>query len=148
MNIWAFSARWVGGGVAVLPRRHAARNLALGSLVLGSLVCASLMLSPCLAFARPLSVNATQPGPAVIIRGEHAQYVVRFDGPVNHFKSRMEITQEGRVIQTLKLLGDSAVDVLFSSGIAPPPGRYMLHWTAVSAEGDTSSGDVPFEVAR
>jgi hypothetical protein len=81
------------------------------------------------------------------VHGRHAEYVIRFDGPVNHAASHMRITQSGRVIQSLTPLIDSAVDVLFASAETPPPGRYMLHWEAKSADGDLSSGDIPFDVA-
>jgi methionine-rich copper-binding protein CopC len=96
--------------------------------------------------ARTLHMMQSSPTAETIIQGNHAQYVVRFDGPVNHYASRLEITQGGNVVQTLNPLQDSAVDVLFASGAVPKPGSYMLHWEAVSAEGDTSKGDIPFQV--
>jgi len=47
----------------------------------------------------------------------------------------------------LTVLGDSAVDVLFASGAAPPPGNYTLHWKATSAQGEVTEGSIPFTVA-
>jgi methionine-rich copper-binding protein CopC len=99
-----------------------------------------------LAAVRALYVRHSAPTAETIIHGDHAQYVIRFDGPVNHFASHMEITQGTNVVETLTPLDVSAVDVLFASGAVPRPGRYLLHWEAVSADGDTTKGDIPFNV--
>ncbi len=36
------------------------------------------------------------------MHGGHAQYVVRFDGPVDHAQARLEILRDGQVVQRLK----------------------------------------------
>ena len=59
----------------------------------------------------------------------------------------MQITKDGRLVESLTPRVDSGVDVLFASGIAPVPGDYMLHWEARSPDGDVTSGDIPFSVA-
>lgn len=104
----------------------------------------SLLLSPCLAMAGAVQMVESRPGAEAVLQGDHAEYVVRFNGPVNHYASRMEITQDGQIVHALHPLQDSAVDVLFASGPVPKAGRYSLHWTAVAADGATSSGDIPF----
>jgi methionine-rich copper-binding protein CopC len=108
---------------------------------------AALMLWPCIAAARPMQMRESRPSAGTIIHGNHAEYFIRFDGPVDHAGSRMQITQSGHVVQTLRPRLDSAVDVLFASGESPSPGRYMLHWEARSMDGDVSNGDIPFDVA-
>jgi methionine-rich copper-binding protein CopC len=117
------------------------------ALVCGMAVFVPLALRPRRADARPLHVRESRPAAEAIIHGRHAEYVIYFDGPVNHAASRLRITQADRVVQELKPLLDSAVDVLFASGEAPPAGRYLLHWEARSMEGDGSAGDIPFSVA-
>jgi methionine-rich copper-binding protein CopC len=112
-----------------------------------ALLAAFVALWPGLSAARSVHVRESRPVAETVIRGRHAEYVIRFDGPVDHAASRMQITQSGRVIQSLTPLMDSAVDVLFASGETPPPGRYALHWEAKSADGDFSNGDIPFDVA-
>jgi methionine-rich copper-binding protein CopC len=112
------------------------------------LILAAALASPVVAAARPVQMMESTPKAETIIDGDHAQYVVRFDGPVNHLASRLEITQSGNVVTTLRPLLDSAVDVLFASGPVPVAGHYMLHWTAVSADGDGSSGEIPFSVSK
>ena len=105
------------------------------------------VLCPCLASARTMHVRQSQPTAEAIIHGRHAEYVIYFDGPVDHAASRLQITQSGKLVQALVPRLDSAVDVLFADGETPPPGHYMLHWEARSADGDTSAGDIPFGVA-
>jgi methionine-rich copper-binding protein CopC len=108
---------------------------------------AALVLWPCLAGARALQVRESRPSAEAIIQGRHAEYVIYFDGPVDHAASRLQITQSGRLIEVLNPLFDSAVDVLFASGETPPAGHYFLHWEARSMDGDVSAGDIPFSVA-
>jgi methionine-rich copper-binding protein CopC len=100
------------------------------------------------AVADPLHVRESTPAAEAIIHGRHAEYAIRFDGPVDHAASRIDIVQSGRVIQSLAPLIDSAPEVLFASGETPAPGRYVLRWHARSpAGGDVSNGDIPFSVA-
>ena len=108
---------------------------------------APLALSPGVAAARQLHVRESRPVAEAIVHGRHSEYVVYFDGPVDHAASRLQITQAGRVVQVLNPLLDSAIDVLFASGEAPPVGQYVLHWEARSMDGDSSAGDIPFSVA-
>jgi methionine-rich copper-binding protein CopC len=107
---------------------------------------AMLFFPPCFANARPLHMRESRPDADAIIQGRHAEYVIRFDGPVDHTASRMRIMQSDQVIQILTPRVDSAVDVLFADGIAPPPGRYLLRWEAYSIDGETTTGDIPFNV--
>jgi methionine-rich copper-binding protein CopC len=111
-------------------------------------VVAAILLSSAVADARALHVRESTPAAEAIITGRHAEYVIRFDGLVDHRASRLEITQSGRVVQKLVPLDDSAPDVLFASGEAPRPGKYVLRWRAISAaDGVASNGDIRFSVA-
>src|SRR5271166_2483162 len=121
-----------------MPYRRLSRAVGLG--------LALLVAAPCVTAARPVQMRESTPVAETILHGNSAQYVIRFDGPVNHFASRLVIMQGDRIVQTLTPLRDSAVDVLYASGRVPSPGRYALHWEAVSADGDTSKGDIPFSV--
>jgi methionine-rich copper-binding protein CopC len=114
------------------------------SKMAAAIALVALAFCPRIATARSLQVRESLPAAEAIIHGHHAEYVIRFDGPVNHVASRMEITQDNHIIQTLTPLADSAVDVLFADSAVPPPGRYMLHWEAVSSDGTLSKGDIPF----
>jgi methionine-rich copper-binding protein CopC len=119
-----------------------------GWMIRWAMLSAGVMILPPVAEARAVRMTGSTPAAETIIHGDHAEYVVRFDGPVNHFTSRLEINQDGHVLRSLKPLADSAVDVLFAAGPVPAVGHYTLHWTAVSADGETSSGEVPFSVGQ
>ena len=125
-----------------------AHGLARAWGILGALALIVLCADPREASARELHVRESSPAAETIVHGDHAQYVVRFDGPVNHAASRLSIMQGDHVVQTLRPLLDSAVDVLYASGRVPDPGSYSLHWEAVSADGDRTAGDIPFKVQR
>jgi len=113
-------------------------------LVIASLVAVASW--PHGADAGSLSVLTSDPAAEAIIDGRHAGYLIRFDGPVDHASSRLQITQSGHVIQSLVPRLDSAVDVLYASGQAPAPGHYLLHWEARSLDREISKGDIPFTV--
>ena len=104
------------------------------------------VLVPLVVGAAPRQVRSSSPVADAIIQGRHAEYVVRFDGPVDHRSCRLLITQSSKVIQSLPLRLDSAPDTLFAQGEAPPPGKYTLHWETRSMDGEMSSGDIPFSV--
>jgi methionine-rich copper-binding protein CopC len=117
-----------------------------------TLSCAILVLliSATDAPARPMHVMSSTPLAETIMHGRNEQYVVRFDGPVDHAQSRIEVLRDdGRVVRQLHPLLDSAADVLFASAPAPEPGHYVLHWSTKSLpDGEVSEGTIPFTVAQ
>ena len=102
-----------------------------------------------MAHADTLHVRDVLPSAGAVLTGNHAEYVIRFDGIVDHESSRLFILQSGRVVQSLIPRGDSAPDVLFAGEAMPPPGDYELEWQ-VRSPGDAviSAGVIPFSVAR
>ena len=117
-----------------------------------TVVCAILVLllmSTAPAPARPMRALASTPAAETIMRGDHAEFVVRFDGPIDHAQSRIEILRDGHLAESLHPLLDSAPDVLFASSRLPAPGQYLLHWVVKSVpDQDVSDGMIPFSVAR
>jgi len=113
-------------------------------LIIASLL--AVVSRPYSADAASLNVLASDPAAEAIINGRHAGYLIRFDGPVDHATSRLQITRSGRVIRLLVPRLDSAVDVLYATSQAPAPGHYLLHWEARSIDGEVSKGDIPFTV--
>jgi methionine-rich copper-binding protein CopC len=115
--------------------------------VLGAVFFSMSILFGGLAEAGPLHALDSTPVAEAIIRAGHAEYMVRFDGLVDHAASQIRITQSGHVIQTLPALLNAAPSVLYASGEAPAPGQYMLHWEARSStDGTLSDGDIRFTV--
>jgi methionine-rich copper-binding protein CopC len=99
--------------------------------------------------ARPLNLRDTSPKGEATVDGRNAQYVIHFNGWVDHEASQMDITENGKVIEPLVPTRDSEPDVLAASAPALAPGRYELHWHAKSVpDGDFSDGFIPFAVAR
>jgi methionine-rich copper-binding protein CopC len=89
------------------------------------------------------------PAAQAIVDGNNAEYVVRFDGLVDHRASRMWITQGDRVARTLAPDLDSEPTVLFASSPRLPPGNYQLHWSAKSVpDTDLTDGSVEFTVGK
>jgi len=116
--------------------------LSAGALIVMVTVCG-------VAEARPLNVRDSAPAAGAIFDDRNRQYVIRFDGSVDHRASRIEIIQEGKVVKQLVPSLDSEPDVLAASAPALPPGRYELHWRVHSLpEGDFSEGSIAFTVGR
>ena len=70
-----------------------------------------------LAEARPLNVCDSFPAAEAIVDGRNAQYIVRFDGWVDHGASQMDITENGKVVEPLVPTRDSEPDVLAASAL-------------------------------
>ena len=99
--------------------------------------------------ARPLHVRDSTPAAEMIVDGRNTQYIIRFDGLVDHAASRMDIAQNGKVVGPLVPTLDSEPDVLAASAPVLAPGGYQLYWHAKSTpDGDFSDGFIPFTVAR
>jgi methionine-rich copper-binding protein CopC len=118
-------------------------------LPLSCAILVLLLISTTDAPARQMQVVTSTPLAEAIMQGRNEQFAVRFDGPVDHARSRLEILRDGQVVRQLHPLLDSAPDVLFASAPAPQPGHYVLHWSARSLpDGEVSEGTIPFTVAQ
>ena len=96
---------------ADLPCRRMLRT----HLTVACAILVPLLISTAPASARPMHVLASTPAAETIMHGDHAEYVVRFDGPVDHAQSRIEILHDGHLVESLHPLLDSAPNVLFAS---------------------------------
>jgi len=126
------------------------RRIALSYVSLGVPVLVfPFMTWGLLAETSPLHVRQSFLAAETVVDGRIAQYVVRFDGWVDHGASRMDITENGKLVQVLVPTGDSEPDALTASAPSLAPGRYQLHWRARSnPHGDFSDGFIPFTVAH
>jgi methionine-rich copper-binding protein CopC len=99
------------------------------------------------AWGRPLQVVESQPAANSVVGRHPAQYFIRFEGPVDHYRSRLAITRGGKVVQILHPRLDAAPELLFGTAAALEPGEYELRWTVTSLTGgDVTEGSVPFAV--
>ncbi len=124
-------------------------ELTLSHISLGVWVLALLVAVSGLAEARSMKVRESYPATEMIVDGHNAQYMVRFDGWIDHAASQLNITANGKVVETLVSIRDSEPDVLAASSPLLAAGRYQLHWRVKSVpDGDFSDGSIPFTVAR
>jgi len=102
------------------------------------------------AEARPLHVRSSVPAAGETIgEGRNTQYVLQFDGQIDHRTSTMEVISNGKVLEALVSLRGSEPSTLVASGPTLPPGRYQLHWRAKSVpDGDISEGFVSFMIEQ
>jgi len=87
---------------------------------LGAGVLTVMFMACGLAEARPLHVRDSFPAAEAIVDGRNAQYVVRFDGWVDHGASQVDITENGKIVEPLVPTGDSEPDVLAASATRCP----------------------------
>lgn len=116
-----------------------------------ALVLAAFMLAlTCgLAAARTPQLRGSTPAADAILDGSNLQFVIRFDAPVDHAAARLEVTQDGILVETVHALLDSEPDVVFGASRALPPGHYALHWKVGEPfGGDVAEGEIPFSVGR
>lgn len=116
---------------------------------LGVYVPMVMVVSCALAEARPLAVRTSFPVAETVLAGRNAQYVVRFDGWIDHGASQIEIIEDGKFIERLVPAADSEPDVLAASAPLLAPGHYQLHWRVKSVpDGDFSDGFISFTVTQ
>jgi hypothetical protein len=89
------------------------------------LVLSFPLLTCGVAAARQMHLLSSYPAPETVIDGRNAQYVVRFDGPVDHHRAQLEIIRDGSVVQELHPRLESEPNVPVASAPALPPGRYV-----------------------
>jgi methionine-rich copper-binding protein CopC len=117
----------------------------IGGIAAPAAVMLLLGLPP--AWARPMHMVESYPAADAIVDGRNARYFVRFDGPVDHQGAHLVITHDGRTVETLDALLDSAPEVLFASAPRLPAGDYELHWSARSMpDGETTEGSYRFTI--
>lgn len=121
----------------------------MSQMSVGAVPLAMILMVCRVAEARPLHVSQSYPVAETIVDGINAQYIVRFDGWVDHAASRIEIFTEGKLLKSLVPTGDSEPDVLAAAAPLLASGSYTLHWYVKSVpDGDFSDGTIRFTVAR
>jgi methionine-rich copper-binding protein CopC len=118
------------------------RRIAAGMLLLG------IAWAPWPAAADDVHVMESTPAASAVIDGRTSAFFVRFDKPVDHIRSTLDVTQNGKVVEHLTPRLDSAPEVLFARAPTLSPGNYVLHWAVLTVAGkETQQGDIPFSVA-
>lgn len=99
--------------------------------------------------AQTLKVVETMPVNDATLSGAGGDYFVRFDQPVDHLHSVIDIMQNGRVVQTLHPRFKTEPNVLFARAPTLAAGKYTMHWSVPAADASTVyQGEVSFSVAK
>jgi methionine-rich copper-binding protein CopC len=99
------------------------------------------------ALAGEMRVTGSSPSAEATMTGRQTEFFVRFDHPVDHASSRLEVVRDGRVVQTLHPRLRSRPDTLYSGVQTLAPGDYELRWSVRSVrDRDMSDGSIPFSV--
>jgi methionine-rich copper-binding protein CopC len=100
------------------------------------------------ALADEVRVMQSTPAASAVIDGRGSEFFVRFDRPVDHIRSTLEIMQDGKLVERLVPRLESAPEVLFARAPTLKPGSYSLHWAVRTVAGkETIQGDIPFSVS-
>jgi methionine-rich copper-binding protein CopC len=128
------------------PRRVRRRTALSGGISAATVLA---LLPPRGALARTPEVLQTRPAANAVLGRQPVECLVRFAGPVDHYRSRLLIVRGDQVAATPHVRLDSAPDVLFGMAPALEPGDYELRWEVVTPGGsDQGQGAVPFAVRR
>jgi methionine-rich copper-binding protein CopC len=120
-----------------------------GRRQLVSLVGASVAMVAIAGRAQADECNVMESSPAAsaVIQGRSSEFFVRFDRPVDHVHSTLDITRDGTLVERLTPRLDSAPEVLFARAPTLPEGSYKLHWAVRTLAGkEVVQGDIPFSV--
>ena len=99
------------------------------------------------AWAEDLRVKESTPAAHAVIGGRSSEFLVRFDRPVDHIHSTLDILRDGKLVERLQPRLKSAPEVLFARAPSLPAGDYTLHWSVRTMAGvDVIQGDIPFTV--
>jgi len=99
------------------------------------------------AWAEDIRVMESAPAASAVIARRSSEFFVRFDRPVDHIRSTLDIMSDGKLVERLKPRLQSAPAVLFARAPTLPPGNYKLHWSVRTMSGvEAIEGDIPFTV--
>ena len=99
------------------------------------------------AWAEDIRVMESAPAASAVIARRSSEFFVRFDRPVDHVRSTLDIMSDGKLVERLKPRLESAPAVLFARAPTLPPGNYKLHWSVRAMSGvEAIEGDIPFTV--
>ena len=110
---------------------------------------AAAVLLPGAALAQAAQLAESQPAAgAELAPGAH-RFLVRFDRPIDHYRSRLVIVRDGQVLLTLQPRLESAPEVLFAMSPVMAPGAYEFRWSVISMQGGmVTEGSAPFTVRQ
>jgi methionine-rich copper-binding protein CopC len=116
--------------------------------IAGSMLVLAIVWASWPAAADEVHVMQSTPAASAVIDGRSSEFYVRFDRPVDHIRSTLEIMQDGKLVERLHPRLESSPEVLFARAPTLAPGAYKLHWAVRTLTGqEMIQGDIPFSVA-
>ena len=98
------------------------------------------------ASAQAMGLVEQTPQVNEIMQGSGLAFALRFDQPVDHEHSRLELlTPRGKKMLRPRL--DAEPNTLYSAVGQLAPGEYTLRWKARARDGQMLMGSIPFRVA-
>ena len=92
-------------------------------------------------------MTALTPAANAVIARRSSEFFVRFDRPIDHVHSTLDVMRDGKSVERLHPRLESAPEVLFARMATLPAGDYMLHWAVrTMTKVDVIQGDIPFTV--
>lgn len=114
------------------------------SLVAG-LTFGGELISPLSALAADQAEHA--PSVTRIMDGSALAFALRFDRPINHYRSTLTLlTPDGTTMLGIRL--SAQPNTLYVAVGQLQPGSYALRWQTPATFGETAAGTIPFAVAR
>lgn len=108
---------------------------------------AAVALWPGTARAQAARLLESQPAAGAELAAGAHRFLVRFDRPVDHYRSRLVIARDGQVLQSLQPRLESAPEVLFAMSPVMAPGAYEFRWSVISMQGGmVTEGSAAFTV--
>lgn len=92
-------------------------------LPIGARVLIAMLAIGAAAEARLLNARYSSPAARSTLDGHNTQYVIRFDGWVDHESSRLEVIENEKLVQSLAPVLDSEPDALAASVPILPAGE-------------------------
>jgi methionine-rich copper-binding protein CopC len=89
----------------------------------------------------------TSPAARSIMDGNRQEFILRFQGPVDHAGSSLSVLQDDRVVRKLQPRLGASPNTLFAIAGGLAPGAYTLRWVAKSHRSGTMiEGGLDFTV--
>ena len=113
-----------------------------------SLITLALVLATSqLALAHAILMEST-PAANSSVSGPELAITLRFNVRVDGGRSRIRLVAPDGAVSNIAGVKQSATDILQATAKDLKPGKYILRWQVLAADGHMSTGDVPFTVKQ
>lgn len=115
-------------------------------LVQAVVLAASIALGATQALAHAIVLEA-KPAPGAIVAGPDLTLSLRYNGRIDHARSRLTLIGPDGATKRIAIAPDSPADSLTAALQGLSPGAYRLRWQVLSVDGHITRGEVPFQIS-